>query len=175
MRHQSGLWIAVAALLTSNALAGCGASPASSALHDPTTQGVEALRQAIRSALQAHDDQRQCELFSPILLERFGGTIAICVKGIKEVQSNASLQAAGYIPYDIGPGGYVAGGRIEMVGNLAVYNGGGGEIFRAVYTEAHGGSPAANGEGRLSAGGAGGPGWRAAVRVGAPRARRVGG
>jgi hypothetical protein len=137
MRHQTAIRTTAAALLAAIALTGCGSSPASSALRDPSTQGVEALRQAIRSALQTNNYTWQCELLAPALLEQAEATIASCAKAIKEIEGSAFMRAGADIPYSTTPSAYTAGGRIQTLGNIAAYMSadGGREVFRAVYTE----------------------------------------
>jgi len=124
-------------------LAGCGgASSLSSALANPGTPGVEALRQALQSALAKHDYKRQCELLTPALISHDNGSIAICAK---------RLQTEGG-PYSPSLEDYVAGGQIELRGNQASYQAPPGShafaeneasggasatatVFTAVYTE----------------------------------------
>ena len=113
------------------ALAGCGANSTPSALHDPSTQGVEALREAMRSALLNHSAKEQCELFAPNLLDAAGGTITTCTRLLARVEGDP---AAHREAYDTSPSAYIAGEQIEMAGNTAVY-GNGEPVFRAAYTE----------------------------------------
>ena len=91
-------------------LAGCGGQ-SGAALKDPGAAGVEALRQALRSALGDHDARAQCELFAPMLLESRGGSLVACAKSLREEG----------LPYMKSPKAYVAGGHIEFRGNEASY------------------------------------------------------
>jgi hypothetical protein len=118
--------LVVTAAFVGSALAGCG-SGSSSALKNPGTQGVEALREEIRSALEAHDTKKQCELFAPALVREYGETIAACAAKVKE----------GNYPYPKNPKAFVAGGAIELSGNQAVYQrpSGTSKLFAAVYAE----------------------------------------
>jgi len=138
-RAAAGLAVAVAL----GAVTGCGGgNSVSSALKNPGTPGVEALRQALQSALTKHDDKRQCELFSPALVGSNGGSIAECARKLKTEPG----------PYSHNLEEYVAGGHIELLGNRAEYQAppgthaffeneaSGGQsgtatVFRAVYTE----------------------------------------
>jgi len=123
-------------------VAGCGDSSSVAALKNPGTQGVEALRQALQSALTRHDDKRQCELFSPTLAGSNGGSIEECTRKLKTEPG----------PYSQNLEEYVAGGHIELLGNRAEYQAppgthaffeneasggrsGTATVFRAVYTE----------------------------------------
>jgi hypothetical protein len=133
--------IALAVALT--AVTGCGGSNSlSSALKNPGTPGVEALRQALQSALSKNDTKRQCELFSSALIGSNGGSAGACA-------SKLSTEPG---PYKHNLEDYVAGGRIELAGNRAEYQAppgthafyeneaSGGQsgtatVFRAVYTE----------------------------------------
>jgi hypothetical protein len=134
---------ALALALGLGALAGCsGGNSLSSALKNPGTPGVEALRQALQSALTKHDDKRQCELFSPALIGKNGGSAGACAYKLKTETG----------PYSQSLEEYVAGGRIELLGNRAEYQAppgthafyeneasGGrsntGTVFTAIYTE----------------------------------------
>jgi hypothetical protein len=130
------------AALALGAVAGCGGSSYLAALNNPGTQGVEALRQALQGALTKHDDKRQCELFSPALIGSNGGSIEDCARKLKTESG----------PYSHSLEEYVAGGRIELLGNRASYQAppgthaffeneasGGrsntGTVFAAIYTE----------------------------------------
>jgi hypothetical protein len=126
MPHRTGLQAGSIAVLVCLVLCGCGGSSASAALHDPSIRGVEALRQAVRSALRAHNYQQECELFAATLIDGTGGTIAKCAE---------TLRSGWYTPYDREPQAYAAGGTIDMAGNVAVYRAGETEVFRAVYSE----------------------------------------
>jgi hypothetical protein len=107
-----GAWaLGVITVLTAGALAGCGGDQSLAALKDPGAPGVEALRQALDGALVAHDARAQCELFAPMLLENYGGSVAACAR---------SLGDDG-LPYMNSPKAYVAGGHIEFRGNEAGY------------------------------------------------------
>jgi hypothetical protein len=133
---------ALAAALALGAVAGCGGSSSRAPLKNPGTQGVEALRQALQSAVRAHDDKRQCELFSPALTASNGGSIEECARKLKTEPG----------PYSHSLEEYVAGGRIVLAGNRAEYQAppgthaffeneaSGGQsgtapVFAAVYTE----------------------------------------
>jgi len=125
------------------AVAGCGGGNSlSSALKNPGTPGVEALRQALQSALSKHDDKGQCELFSPALIGTNGGSVQACAKKLSTEPG----------PYSRSLQDYVAGGHIELAGNRAEYQAppgthafyeneasggrsGMATVFRAVYTE----------------------------------------
>jgi hypothetical protein len=133
---------ALAAALALGALTGCGGSSLS-ALKNPGTPGVEALRQALQSALTKHDDKRQCELFSPALIgSNGGGSIQACARKLSTESG----------PYSRSLEDYVAGGRIELLGNRAGYQAppgthdfaeneasggvsGTATVFAAIYTE----------------------------------------
>jgi hypothetical protein len=134
---------ALALAFALGAVAGCGGGNSlSSALKNPGTPGVEALRQALQSALTKHDDKGQCELFSPALIGNNGGSVEACKKRVSTEPG----------PYSHSLEEYVAGGRIELLGNRAEYQAppgthaffeneaSGGQsgtatVFRAVYTE----------------------------------------
>jgi hypothetical protein len=131
MRHRLSHGAGSVLVLACVAFGGCGGTSMPLALRDPSTQGVEALRQAIRSALLSHDYRGQCELFTPVLLQNYGGTIASCANSMKAAES---LPLATYGPYNTSPSVYVAGGTIAMAGNVAAYHNG-EIIFTAVYTE----------------------------------------
>jgi hypothetical protein len=131
MRHRLSHRARNVLVLACIGFAGCGGSTTPSALRDPSTQGVEALRQAIQSALLSHDYRKQCELFAPVLVERYGGTIDKCANAIRAAESIDYIE---YSPYDTSPSDYTAGGTIEMAGNVAVYSSG-ETVFRAVYSE----------------------------------------
>ena len=124
-------------------LVGCGGGSSRSALRDPGFQGVNALRQAIRTALMHNDASGQCDLFAPSVLQRHGGSVDSCVAWL----------STGNGPYRRNAQMYVAGGHIEISGNEASYRlapysfpsegpGGSGleppeplTVFTAVYTE----------------------------------------
>jgi hypothetical protein len=124
-------------------LAGCGGgSSLSSALENPGTAGVEALRQGLRSALVKHDYKGQCELLTPALIDSRGGSIEACVSRLRTESG----------PYSQSLEDYVAGGQIELRGNQASYEAppgsnmfaeneapggvsGTAAVFTAVYTE----------------------------------------
>src|SRR5438445_1552915 len=72
-----------AAALAIGAFAGCGGGQPRAALKDPGVQGVDALRQAMRTALLNHDEQHQCELFAPSLIEAHGNSIKTCAAWLK--------------------------------------------------------------------------------------------
>jgi hypothetical protein len=132
---------ALAVTLALGAVAGCGGGESLAALKDPGTQGVEALRQALRGALEKHDNKRQCELLAPALIDNDGGSVGTCA-------SRLSVESE---PYRKSLGEYKAGGRIELVGNQASYQSPPGTqsfyeseasdgstpatVFTAVYTE----------------------------------------
>jgi hypothetical protein len=134
---------ALAAGVALGAVAGCGGgSSLSSALKNPGTPGVEALRQALQSALRKHDDKGQCELLSPAVIGNKGGSVGACA-------SKLSTEPG---PYSRSLEEYVAGGHIELAGNRAEYQAppgthafyeneaSGGQsgtatVFRAVYAE----------------------------------------
>lgn len=114
------------------ALAGSGTNSLPSALHDPSTQGVEALRKTMRSALRTHNAKEQCELLAPNMLEEdYGRTVGRCTKLIAAIEGTPFFADT---PYDTSPSDYVAGASIEMTGNTAAY-GNSETVFRAVYTE----------------------------------------
>ena len=122
-------------------VAGCGGGESLAALKDPGTQGVEALRQALLSALETHDKQRQCELLAPALVDSHGGSVDACASSLSPESE----------PYRTSLGEYKAGGRIELLGNQASYQSPPGTqsfdeneasdgstpatVFTAVYTE----------------------------------------
>lgn len=110
MFRRSQVLGAVAVVLAAGGLAACS-GPLPSALKDPGSGGVEALRVTLGSALVYHDARRQCELFAPTLLESHGGSIAACARSLDQ----------GSEPYMSNPKAYVAGGRIEFRGNEASY------------------------------------------------------
>ncbi len=133
---------AFALALALGAVAGCGGGGEPlAALENPGTQGVEALRKALRGALANHDNQRQCELLTPALLGSRGGSIEACTRALRTESG----------PYSQTLGEYVAGGRIELLGNRASYQAPPGTeafdeseasggttpatVFTAVYTE----------------------------------------
>jgi hypothetical protein len=134
MRTRS-LHLAALPLLAGITLAaGCGAASSSlpAALHDPSTQGVEALRETMRSALLTHDTKEQCELLAPDLLqEDFGRTVGHCTKLTAAIEGMPFFADT---PYETSPSVYVAGASIAMNGNTAVY-GNDETVFRAVYTD----------------------------------------
>ncbi len=134
MRTRS-LHLAALALLAGITLAaGCGGASSSlpSALHDPSSQGVEALREAMRSALLTHNAKEQCELLAPNLLEEdYGRTIGRCTKLTAAIEGTPFFADT---PYDTSPSVYVAGASIAMDGNTAVY-GNNETVFKAVYTQ----------------------------------------
>jgi hypothetical protein len=128
--------------LALGAVTGCGGSSYRAVLENPGAQGVEALRQALQSALTKHDDKRQCELFSAALIDSNGGSIGECARKLKTETG----------PYSHNLEEYVAGGHIELLGNRANYapppgthafveneaSGGRsntGTVFAAIYTE----------------------------------------
>jgi hypothetical protein len=133
----------LAVVLVLGAVAGCGGGNSlSSALKNPGSPGVEALRQGLQSALSKHDDKGQCELFSPALIGNNGGSLEACARKLNTEPG----------PYSHSLEEYVAGGRIELAGNRAEYqappgthaffeneaSGGRSEtatVFAAVYTE----------------------------------------
>ena len=78
---------------------------------DPGVQGVEALRQQLRTALVNHDQKAQCELFAPMLIDSRGGSVEACARSLEPEQ----------MPYMKSPSAYVAGGHIEIRGNEAAY------------------------------------------------------
>lgn len=102
---------ALAAILGLGAVAGCGGGGSLAALKAPGTEGVEALRQALQSALEKHDDKGQCELFSPALIDNHGGSVQACANKLSTESG----------PYSPSLGDYVPGGRIELLGNRAEY------------------------------------------------------
>ncbi len=132
---------ALAVTLVLGAVAGCGGGQSLAALENPGTQGVEALRQALQSALIKHDDKLQCELLAPALIAGHGGSIEACARSLSPESG----------PYSKSLEDYVAGGRIELLGNRASYQAppgshafaeneaSGGSVtataFTAVYTE----------------------------------------
>jgi hypothetical protein len=132
---------AFAVTLALGTVVGCGGGESLAALKDPGTQGVEALRQALRGALEKHDNRRQCELLTPALIDSNGGSVEAC----------ASRLSAESEPYRKSLGEYRAGGRIEVLGNQASYQSPPGTqafseseasdgstpatVFTAVYTE----------------------------------------
>jgi hypothetical protein len=71
---------------------------------------VEALREALRSALKKHDAKAQCALFSPALLGS-SGSISTCEKSLSTESG----------PYSQSLENYAAGGRIALLGNRAEY------------------------------------------------------
>lgn len=88
-------------------MSGCGGGEP---LQQDNDQGIEVLRETLKTALEHHDAKRVCELLTPALLSNHGGTIAACTKkGMGDVPINTELDA------------YVAGGRIEISGNEARY------------------------------------------------------
>jgi hypothetical protein len=133
---------ALAVVLALGAVAGCGGGEPLAALKAPGTEGVEALRQALQSALENHDDKKQCELFSPALLAS-SGSISACEKELSTEPG----------PYSHKLENYVAGGRISLTDNRAEYqappgakdfattsetyegDAGGATVFDAVYVE----------------------------------------
>jgi hypothetical protein len=72
---------------------------------------VEALRGALQSALKNHDLEGQCDLFSPALIYDHGGSVQACANKLRTESG----------PYSPSLGDYVAGGRIELLGNRAEY------------------------------------------------------
>jgi hypothetical protein len=102
---------ALAAAVALGAVTGCGGSSSRAALENPGTQGVEALRQALQSALARHDGKGQCELFSPALIRSNGGSIEQCAAKLKTEPG----------PYSHNLEEYAAGGHIELAGNRANY------------------------------------------------------
>jgi hypothetical protein len=100
----------LAAVLALAAVSGCGGGEPLAALKAPGTQGVEALRQALQSALSKHNDKGQCELFSPALLGS-SGSISACEKRLSTESG----------PYISSLEDYAAGGRIALLGNRAEY------------------------------------------------------
>jgi len=97
-------------VLALGAVAGCGDGGSLAALKAPGTQGVEALRGALESALKNHDAKGQCALFSPALLGS-SGSIGTCEKRLRTESG----------PYSPSLENYAAGGRIELLGNRAEY------------------------------------------------------
>ena len=130
MRNRS-LSLTAVALSAGIALADYSTDSTPSTLHDPSTQGVEALRKAMRSALLNHSAKEQCELFAPNLLDAAGGTVTTCTKLLARVEGEPSAHPNAY---NTSPSAYVAGEQIEMAGNIAVY-GNGEPVFKAAYTE----------------------------------------
>jgi hypothetical protein len=103
---------ALAVAVALGAAAGCGGGGESAAaLKAPGTSGVEALRQALQNALEKHDDKGQCELLSPALIDNKGGSVEACA-------TKLSTESG---PYSRSLENYVAGGRIELLGNRAEY------------------------------------------------------
>lgn len=102
---------ALAVVLALGAMAGCSGGESLAALKAPGTSGVEALRQALQNALKKHDDKRQCELLSPALIGNKGGSVEACA-------TKLSTESG---PYSRSLENYVAGGRIELLGNRAEY------------------------------------------------------
>ena len=100
----------LAVVIALGAVAGCGGGEPLAALKAPGTQGVEALRAALQSALKNHDNKGQCALFSPALLGS-SGSISTCEKRLGTESG----------PYSQSLENYVAGGRIELLGNRAEY------------------------------------------------------
>ncbi len=100
----------LAVVLALGAVSGCGGGEPLAALKAPGTQGVEALREALQSALSKHDAKGQCELFSPALLGS-SGSISTCEKSLSTESG----------PYSQSLENYVAGGRIALLGNRAEY------------------------------------------------------
>jgi hypothetical protein len=111
MSWRSRRFGALTVALAMATIAGCGGGSSLAALKDPGVQGVEALRQALRTALLNHDRQAQCELFAPILLDSRGGSVETCARSLEP--SN--------MPYMKSASAYVAGGHIEFRGNEAGY------------------------------------------------------
>ena len=102
---------ALAVAVALGAVAGCGGGESLAALKAPGTEGVEALRQALQSALSKHDKTRQCELLSPALIGNDGGSVEACAKKLSTESK----------PYSQSLEDYAAGGKIELVGNRAEY------------------------------------------------------
>ncbi len=111
MFGRSRMFGAVAAGLAMGAITGCGGGSSLAALKDPGVQGVEALRQQLRTALVNHDQKAQCELFAPMLIDSRGGSVEACARSLEPEQ----------MPYMKSPSAYVAGGHIEIRGNEAAY------------------------------------------------------
>lgn len=141
MGRASRVTGALALTLALGALAGCGGGQSLAALKNPGTQGVEALRQALQSALSKHDAEQQCELLTPALVASHGGSVEACSKRL-----NPESELYSHSMED-----YAAGGRIELTGNHAVYQAPPGSrafseneasdgsdsstVFAAIYTE----------------------------------------
>ena len=102
MSRASRAAVALAVAVALGAVAGCG-SGSLAALKAPGTEGVEALRAALQSALKNHDDKGQCALFSPALLGS-SGSIGTCEERLRTESG----------PYSQSLENYVAGGRIEL-------------------------------------------------------------
>jgi hypothetical protein len=126
-----------ALLMLAVLVSGCGGGEP---LQQDNNQGIEALRETLKTAIEQHDAKRVCELLTPALLSNHGGTIAACTKkGMEDVPFNAELDA------------YLAGGRIELSGDegryyapsssnqAGEYEATGGEgtdvVFAAIYTD----------------------------------------
>ena len=105
--RATGVLVVILAL---GAVSGCGGGEPLAALKAPGTQGVEALREALQSALSEHDAKGQCELFSPALLGN-SASISTC-------ETKLSTEAG---PYSQSLENYAAGGRIALLGNRAEY------------------------------------------------------
>jgi len=132
---------ALAVTLALGTVAGCGGGQSLTALENPRTQDVEALRQALQSALAKHDNKRQCELLAPALIASHGGSIDACARNLSPESELYSHRIERY----------VTGGHIEPLGNEAIYqappgsvafteseaSGGSGAspVFTAIYTE----------------------------------------
>jgi hypothetical protein len=101
---------ALAVVIALGAAAGCGGGGSLAALKAPGTEGVEALRAALESALENHDVKGQCALFSPALLGS-SGSIGTCEKRLGTESG----------PYSQSLENYAAGGRIALLGNRAEY------------------------------------------------------
>jgi hypothetical protein len=131
----------LAVTLVLGAVAGCGGGQSLAALENPGTPGVEALRQALQSALRTYDNKQQCELLTPALIADHGGSIDACARILSQESG----------PYSQSIARYAAGGRIELLGNEAIYQPPPGSItfnegeasygysaspvFTAIYTE----------------------------------------
>lgn len=111
MFGRSRMFGAVAAGLAMGAITGCGGGSSLAALKDPGVQGVEALRQQLRTALVNHDQKAQCELFAPMLIESRGSSVDACARSL----------GPNRMPYMQSPSAYVAGGHVEFHGNEASY------------------------------------------------------
>jgi hypothetical protein len=109
MSRASQAAVTLAVTVALGAVAGCGGGSLA-ALKAPGTEGVEALRQALQSALKNHDAKGQCELFSPALLGS-SGSIGTCEERLRTESG----------PYSQSLENYVAGGKIELAGNRAEY------------------------------------------------------